>query len=67
MSDQGLSIFDEPDETPEVDEEPTRVLAAQDDTGDEQKRPARPVKKAGEDRACHDAGRRPAGCGARRS
>ena len=29
MSDQGLSIFDEPEETPDGDAEPTQVMEAQ--------------------------------------
>ena len=31
MSDQGLSIFDEPEEHPDWDDQPTQVMEAQDD------------------------------------
>ena len=43
MSDQGLSIFDEPDDAAVVDEEPTQVIEAQ---GQEAKPAAKPARKA---------------------
>jgi hypothetical protein len=49
MSDQGLSIFDEPEDAPEGDEQPTQVMKAQDDPGEESASSAKstaPAKKA---------------------
>ena len=45
MSDQGLSIFDEPEEIPEGDEQPTQVIEDQDDPVEESP-PAKSAKKA---------------------
>ena len=44
MSDQGLSIFDEPEETPD-DQQPTTVIKAQKDAPEDAKPAARPAKK----------------------